>query len=249
MRVDSGQVFRGNTGNTSIGVVRYGERCRRSAVTVVVSLYLGQGGVGRGDQGLHFRHSVCTACGLGQHLGIHSSQVICADASDASGHVVRYGERCRCSTVAVVVSLYLGQGRVGRGDQGLHFRHSVCTAWYLGQHLRVDGGQVVRCDTAHASGHVVGHGERCRRSAVTVVVSLYLAQSYGLLLSADQPNNFGGQVDRRLGVGRSGARDYVSFCDFIERGRGGAVAGGANGEVLNQQVDAGIHTAQLGVHA
>ena len=251
--IDCGQVICRHAGDASVGVVGQAQRCRRDAISVAVSLYLLNGRIGCGDQSLNFRCGVCATCDLGQHLGVYSSQVICRHAGNASCHVVCYGQGRRYGVVAVVVvGLYLGQGGVRCSHQKLYFGRSVCATCGLGQHLRVYSSHVLCRHASDARVGVVNWGECGRYGDVAVVVGLYFAQRYGLLLSADQFDNLAGQVGRRLGVGCSGTCDYVGFGDFIERGRGGAVAGVAgvaDGEVLNQQVDAGTHTAGLDVHA
>ena len=177
--VDSGQVVGGDAGDTRGLVVGHGQGSWVCAVAVVIGLDLGQRCVGRCDPGLDFCSSVGTAGGSGQHLRVDCGQVVGGDAGDTRGLVVGHGQGGWVCAIAVVVGLDLGQRCVGRCDPGLDFCSSVGTTGGSSQHLRVDGSQVVCGDAFDAGGHVVGHGERCGRGAIAVVVGLNFGQGVG----------------------------------------------------------------------
>ena len=176
MGVDGSQVVCSHTRDASGHVVGHGQCDRCDAIAVVVGLDLDQCSISGCDQVLHFGYGVSTAGRLRQYLRVDGSQVVCCDASDASGHVVGHGERCGRGSVAVVVGLDLDQSGVGCSDQRLHFGHSVSATGCLGQHLGVDSGQVACGNAGDASIGVVGHGQRCGCGAVAVVVGLDLDQ-------------------------------------------------------------------------
>ncbi len=158
LRVDCRQVFWSDAGDAGLLVLLCRQGRWRHAVAVVVRLDLGQRRVGLSHQGLHFRGCVGAACGLGQHLCVHRCHVGCCHAGDAGRFVVLRCQSRWCGAVAVVVRLDLGQGRVGRCHQGLHFGLGVRTANALGQHLGVHRFQVACGHAGDAGDPVVVHG-------------------------------------------------------------------------------------------